>query len=73
MKTREIMTKALIVCLLLTFSGCVAGVTTTKVTPGSNPKGLRVNLPAPFVVGLGSGRGRVRVKVLWETAKAETT
>lgn len=42
--------------LLLSFvfvlASCVSGVTVTKVTSTNrNPKGLRVNLPAPFLVG----------------------
>ncbi|MES2705005.1 MAG: hypothetical protein V4726_00220 [Verrucomicrobiota bacterium] len=43
-------------CLL---SGCVSHVGVTKVTPGSNPRGLRYYLPMPVVVGKPAPDGKI--------------
>jgi hypothetical protein len=44
-------------------TGCVTHYSVTKVTPGSNPKGLRVHLPAPFIIGRPSPDGTVKYNV----------
>jgi hypothetical protein len=51
---------SLAIVLTLTGSGgCISHFSVTKVTPGSNPRGVRVHLPAPFVVGRPSPDGTV--------------
>lgn len=44
-------------------TGCIAYVGVKKVEPGTNPKGLRVKLPAPFVVGRPDASGTIDYKI----------
>jgi hypothetical protein len=47
----------------LLVNGCVSHFSVTKVAPGTNPKGLRVHLPAPFVVGRPTPDGTIKYGV----------
>src|SRR5437660_7824368 len=48
---------------LLATSGCISHFSVTKVVPGTNPKGLHVHLPAPFVVGRPTPDGTVKYAI----------
>jgi hypothetical protein len=61
MKTASRKILAFIGALFL--SGCISYTGVTKVKPGTNPKGLRVKLPAPFVVGRPDPSGTIDYKV----------
>ena len=41
------------------FAGCISSISARKVLPGQNPKGMRVMLPAPFVVGRPNPAGEI--------------
>jgi hypothetical protein len=57
------MRTALLPVAALFLSGCTAGITATKVKPGRNPKGMRVHLPAPFLVGRPNPAGTIDWKI----------
>jgi hypothetical protein len=49
--------------LVLSFCGCITHLSVTKVLPGQNPRGLRVHLPVPFVVGRPTPDGTIQYSV----------
>jgi hypothetical protein len=55
--------KCLAFCFLVMLSGCAAGVTSTKVAPGSTQEGFRIKLPAPFIVGRPNPAGEIDWKI----------
>lgn len=55
--------KSLVCIAALFLTGCISYTGVTKVQPGTNPKGLRVKLPAPFIVGRSDPSGTIDYKV----------
>jgi hypothetical protein len=51
------------VLALFALADCISHYSVTKVTAGTNPRGLRVNLPAPFIVGKPSPDGTIKYSV----------
>jgi hypothetical protein len=49
--------------VLLFNSGCISHISMRKVQPGTNPRGQRVHLPAPFIVGYPNAKGKIDYKV----------
>jgi hypothetical protein len=54
---------AILLVMAMLMAGCISHISVTKVTPGTNPRGLRYCLPEPVIIGIPKPDGSVTYSV----------